>query len=90
MHVKPPKRIRFWMTFGDEYIKHMTVLANVGMTRIDEVDYKGQKVIPMEFLKCLLPDPGSLAEVTKERLRLAVSSRVLRTANRKRLHLQRL
>ena len=61
-HIKGLKRIRFWMTFGDAYIKHMEVLQNVGMTRIDPVDYNGQKVIPMEFLKCLLPDPGSLAE----------------------------
>ena len=61
-HIKGLKRIRFWMTFGEEYIKHMEVLSNIGMTRIDEVEYKGQKVIPMEFLKCLLPDPGSLAE----------------------------
>ena len=61
-HIKGLKRIRFWMTFGEEYIKHMEVLSNIGMTRIDEVEYKGQKVIPMEFLKCLLPDPGSRAE----------------------------
>ena len=55
------KRIRFWMTFGEEYIKHMTVLQNVGMLRIDEVDYEGTKVIPIQFLKKLLPDPASLA-----------------------------
>ncbi|NRA67933.1 MAG: saccharopine dehydrogenase family protein [Pseudobacteriovorax sp.] len=61
-NIKGLKQIRFWMTFGDAYIKHMEVLENVGMMRIDPVDYKGQKVIPMEFLKCLLPDPGSLAE----------------------------
>lgn len=61
-HIKGLKRIRFWMTFGDAYITHMKVLENVGMTRIDPVLYKGQEVIPMEFLKCLLPDPGSLAE----------------------------
>lgn len=62
LHLKGLKRIRFWMTFGDAYITHMRVLENVGMTRIDPVMYKGQEVIPMEFLKCLLPDPGSLAE----------------------------
>ena len=61
-HIKGLKRIRFWMTFGEAYIKHMDVLQNVGMMRIDPVDYKGTPVIPMEFLKCLLPDPGSLAE----------------------------
>jgi len=61
LHLKGLKKIRFWMTFGDEYLTHMRVLQNVGMTRIDPVMYKGQPVVPMEFLKCLLPDPSSLA-----------------------------
>ncbi len=56
------ERIRFWMTFGEAYLTHLRVLENVGMTRIDPVDYKGTPVIPVEFLKCLLPDPASLAE----------------------------
>jgi saccharopine dehydrogenase (NAD+, L-lysine-forming) len=60
-HINGLKRIRFWMTFGEEYIKHMTVLENVGMLRIDEVDYEGTKVVPIQFLKKLLPDPASLA-----------------------------
>jgi saccharopine dehydrogenase (NAD+, L-lysine-forming) len=50
------------MTFSDNYIKHLEVLGNVGMTRIDPVMYKGNPVIPMEFLKSLLPEPSSLAE----------------------------
>ncbi len=62
LHIKGLKRMRFWMTFGDEYLTHLRVLTNVGMTRIDPVDYKGTPVVPMEFLKCLLPDPASLAE----------------------------
>ena len=62
LNIKGLKKIRFWMTFGEEYLTHLRVLQNVGMTRIDPVDYKGQKVTPMEFLKCLLPDPASLAE----------------------------
>ncbi|MET0341084.1 MAG: saccharopine dehydrogenase family protein [Polyangiales bacterium] len=62
LHVKGLKTIRFWMTFGDEYITHLRVLNNVGMLRIDPVDYKGQKVVPMELLKHLLPDPASLAK----------------------------
>lgn len=56
------KRIRFWMTFGEEYLTHLRVMQNIGMTRIDEVEYKGQKIVPLEFLKAVLPDPGSLAE----------------------------
>jgi saccharopine dehydrogenase (NAD+, L-lysine-forming) len=62
LHVKGLKRIRFWMTFGDEYLTHLRVLGNVGMLRIDPVDYNGTPVIPMELLKRLLPDPASLAE----------------------------
>jgi saccharopine dehydrogenase (NAD+, L-lysine forming) len=54
------KRIRFWMTFGEAYLTHLQVLKNVGMTRIDPVDYKGTPVIPVEFLKALLPDPSTL------------------------------
>lgn len=61
-NIKGLKRIRFWMTFGDEYIKHLTVLQNVGMTRIDPVIHKGVEIIPIEFLKTLLPEPGSLSE----------------------------
>jgi saccharopine dehydrogenase (NAD+, L-lysine-forming) len=61
-HIKGLKQIRFWMTFGDNYIKHLEVLQNVGMTRIDPVMYKGTPVIPIEFLKELLPAPSSLGE----------------------------
>lgn len=56
------KRARFWMTFGDEYLTHLRVIQNIGMSRIDPVMYKGVEVIPLEFLKYVLPDPGSLGE----------------------------
>lgn len=59
-NIKGLKRIRFWMTFSENYINHLRVLQNVGMTRIDEVDYEGKKVVPIRFLKALLPDPASL------------------------------
>jgi len=61
-HIKGLEQIRFWMTFSDNYIKHLDVLQNVGMTRIDPVMYKGHPVIPIEFLKELLPAPSSLGE----------------------------
>lgn len=61
-HIRGLKRIRFWMTFGEAYIKHLDVLQNIGMTRIDPVEHQGQKIIPIEFLKTLLPEPSSLAE----------------------------
>ena len=59
-HIKGLKRVRFWMTFGQPYLTHLKVLENVGMTRIDEVEFEGRKIIPIRFLKALLPDPGSL------------------------------
>jgi saccharopine dehydrogenase (NAD+, L-lysine forming) len=61
-NIRGLKQIRFWMTFSDNYIKHLDVLQSVGMTRIDPVMYKGNPVIPIEFLKELLPPPSSLAE----------------------------
>ncbi len=61
-NIKGLKRIRFWMTFGESYLKHLEVLQNVGMTRIDPVDFQGQKIVPIQFLKALLPDPASLAK----------------------------
>ena len=59
-HIRGLKRARFWMTFSDNYLNHLRVLKNVGMTRIDEVDYEGQKIVPVKFLKALLPEPASL------------------------------
>jgi saccharopine dehydrogenase (NAD+, L-lysine-forming) len=59
-HIKGLKRIRFWMTFGEAYLTHLRVLQNVGMTRIDPVEFEGHKIVPLKFLRALLPDPGSL------------------------------
>jgi saccharopine dehydrogenase (NAD+, L-lysine-forming) len=59
-HIKGLKRIRFWMTFSENYINHLRVLQNVGMTSIEPVLYEGQEIVPLQFLKAVLPDPGSL------------------------------
>ncbi len=56
------KRARFWMTFGQEYLTHLRVIQNIGMARIDEVEYNGAKIVPIQFLKAVLPDPKSLGE----------------------------
>jgi saccharopine dehydrogenase (NAD+, L-lysine-forming) len=63
-NIKGLKRIRFFMTFGQSYLTHMKCLENVGMLGIKEVEHKGMKIIPMEFLKTLLPDPASLGPRT--------------------------
>jgi saccharopine dehydrogenase (NAD+, L-lysine-forming) len=59
------ERIRFWMTFSDNYVKHLTVLENVGMTSIEPIEIEGQKIQPLKFLQAVLPDPASLGPLTK-------------------------
>lgn len=61
-HYPTIKRARFWMTFGEEYLTHLRVIQNIGMARIDTVNYKGVDIVPLEFLKAVLPDPGDLGE----------------------------
>lgn len=59
------QRAQFWMSFGDNYLKHLEVLGNVGMTGIEPVEFNGQQIVPIQFLKALLPDPASLGPRTK-------------------------
>lgn len=61
-HFPTLKRARFWMTFSENYIKHLEVLENLGLTSIEPVVYEGKEIVPLSFLKALLPDPSSLAE----------------------------
>lgn len=61
-HFPTIKRARFWMTFGDAYLNHLRVLEGIGMTSIEPIDFQGQQIVPLEFLKAVLPNPGSLAE----------------------------
>ena len=56
------KRARFWMTFGQEYLTHLRVIQDIGMARIDPIDYQGMKIVPLQFLKAVLPDPQDLGE----------------------------
>jgi len=64
-NIRGLKRARFWMTFSQNYLNHLKVLENIGMTSIEPVDYKGQKIVPLQFLKSVLPEPGSLGPLTK-------------------------
>jgi saccharopine dehydrogenase (NAD+, L-lysine forming) len=66
-HFPEIRRARFWMTFSQNYLKHLEVLQNVGMTGIKPVLYNGVEVIPLQFLKSVLPDPSSLGPLTKGR-----------------------
>ena len=65
INIKGLKRIRFFMTFSQNYLTHLRVLENVGMTRIDPIEVQGHKIVPIQFLKALLPDPASLGPRTK-------------------------
>lgn len=56
------KRARFWMTFGQEYLTHLRVLQNVGMTSIQPITYQGVEIVPLQFLKAVLPPPEELGE----------------------------
>jgi saccharopine dehydrogenase (NAD+, L-lysine-forming) len=56
------KRARFWMTFGEEYLTHLRVIQNIGMAGIEPVMYQGMEIVPLQFLKAVLPDPGDLGE----------------------------
>lgn len=56
------KRARFWMTFGQEYLTHLRVIQNIGMASIEPIQYKGTEIVPLNFLKAVLPDPGSLGD----------------------------
>lgn len=65
INIKGVKRIRFFMTFSENYLNHLKVLENVGMTSIEPIEYEGQKIVPLQFLKAVLPDPASLGPRTK-------------------------
>ncbi|WP_438434274.1 saccharopine dehydrogenase family protein [Gorillibacterium sp. sgz500922] len=65
VNIKGVKRIRFWMTFSDNYLTHLKVLENVGMTSIEPIEFEGKEIIPLQFLKAILPDPASLGPRTK-------------------------
>jgi saccharopine dehydrogenase (NAD+, L-lysine forming) len=71
-HIKGLKRIRFFMTFGESYLTHMKCLENVGMLGIEPVEHQGMQIVPIEFLKTLLPDPASLGPRTKGKTNIGI------------------
>ncbi|MCX6868740.1 MAG: saccharopine dehydrogenase family protein [Verrucomicrobia bacterium] len=66
-HIPTLRRAQFWMSFSPTYLQHLEVLGNVGMTRIDPVLFKGVEIVPLQFLKAILPDPGDLGKSTTGR-----------------------
>ena len=86
-HIKGLKRIRFFMTFGESYLTHMKCLENVGMLGIKEVEHKGQKIVPMEFLATLLPDPSTLGERTKGKTNIGIVATGIKDGVEKRIYI---
>ena len=86
-HIKGLKRIRFFMTFGESYLKHMEVLQNVGMLGIEPVEHQGQKIVPIEFLKTLLPDPASLGERTKGKTNIGIVAEGIKDGKKRKIYI---
>ena len=86
-NIKGLKRIRFFMTFGDSYIQHMNCLQNVGMLGIEPIEHQGQKIIPIEFLKTLLPDPASLGPRTVGKTNIGCICEGLKNGERKKYYI---
>ncbi|MDF1883538.1 saccharopine dehydrogenase family protein [Sulfurimonas sp. SAG-AH-194-C21] len=86
-NIKGLKQIKFYMTFTKAYLDHMHVLKNVGMLGIKEIEHKGQKIIPIELLKTLLPDPSTLGKRTKGKTNIGVVVTGIKNAKRKRIYI---
>ena len=86
-NIKGLKQIRFFMTFGQSYLTHMKCLENVGMLRIDEVEHNGVKIVPIQFLKTLLPDPASLGPRTKGKTNIGCVIRGLKDGKERQVYI---
>ncbi len=86
-HIKGLKRIRFFMTFGQSYLTHMKCLENVGMLGIEPVEHKGQQIIPIEFLKTLLPDPASLGPRTTGKTNIGIVAEGIKDGVKKKIYI---
>ena len=86
-HIKGLKRIRFFMTFSESYLTHMRCLENVGMLNIKEIEHKGQKIVPMEFLATLLPDPASLGKRTKGKTNIGIYAKGIKDGKEKTVYI---
>ena len=86
-HIKGLKRIRFFMTFGQSYLTHMKCLENVGMLGIEAVEHQGMKIVPMEFLKTLLPDPASLGPRTTGKTNIGIVAEGIKDGKKKKIYI---
>ena len=86
-HIKGLKRIRFFMTFGESYLTHMKCLENVGMLGIEEVEHNGCKIVPIQFLKTLLPDPATLGKRTKGKTNIGIVAHGIKDGKEKAIYI---
>ncbi len=86
-HIKGIKRIRFFMTFSQSYLTHMKCLENVGMLGIKEVEHNGCKIVPIQFLKTLLPDPSTLGERTKGKTNIGIVAEGIKDGKKKKIYI---
>jgi saccharopine dehydrogenase (NAD+, L-lysine forming) len=77
------RRARFWMTFGQEYLTHLRVIQNIGMAGIEPIMFEGREIIPIQFLKAVLPDPGELGENYKGKTSIGCRIKGLRDGKEK-------
>lgn len=86
-NIKGLERIRFWMTFSEKYITHLKVLENVGMTAIEPIEFEGKQIIPLQFLKAILPDPASLGPRTKGKTNIGVILDGVKDGKRRKVYI---
>ena len=86
-HIKGLQRIRFFMTFSESYLTHMKCLENVGMLGIKPVMHKGVEIVPIEFLKTLLPDPASLGERTKGKTNIGIVAEGIKDGKKRKIYI---
>ena len=86
-NIKGLQRIRFWMTFSEKYITHLKVLENVGMTAIEPIEFEGKQIIPLQFLKAILPDPASLGPRTKGKTNIGVILDGVKDGKRRKVYI---
>ena len=86
-HFPTLKKAQFWMSFGESYLKHLEVLGNVGMIGIEPIEFQGQQIVPIQFLKALLPDPASLGPRTKGKTCIGCVVRGIKDGQEKTVYL---
>ncbi|RUM63002.1 MAG: saccharopine dehydrogenase family protein [Sulfurimonas sp.] len=86
-HIEGLRRIRFFMTFSESYLMHMKALENVGMLGIEPVEHRGQRIVPIEFLKTLLPDPATLGARTKGKTNIGVVVQGIKNGKQRKIYI---